>query len=312
MTLNKIFSAFGVLLMLLLANSCADEDLKPIITFDDAGKGAYPRRITETDKLINLFDVAGSNYEYTIEFVDLEQGNLVAEYVLDLVYEDNNPDNGDNSTGPIQFRSWSAGDFETNADGFKGLSNIRITGPEAIAAAGLSEDQVLAGDEFQFQGRVITTDGAVFTASNSSAAVNGSAFRGHFNFTLPAGCPSSLDGTYNYSTTDVWCAAAAGQTYTGTVDLIGLGGGEYYFSDWSFGAYTPCYGITLGSSDGVKVKEICAVVSFSGFVSEFGDTFTFEHELNGADWKITWSNDFGEAGVSVITNPSGDWPFTIK
>ncbi|MEZ4994235.1 MAG: hypothetical protein R2824_27680 [Saprospiraceae bacterium] len=34
------------------------------------------------------------------------------------------------------------------------------------------------------------TAGFTFTYDNSSSAVNGSAFQGHFRFTLAAGCPS--------------------------------------------------------------------------------------------------------------------------
>ena len=307
MNRSKIFSVLGVMLMLLLANSCADEDLKPIITFDDAGKGAYPRRVSETDKLINLFDVAGSTYTYTIEFVDIEQGNLVAEYALELVYEDTDPDNGDNSTGPVPFRSWSAGDFETNADGFKGLSNISITGTEAIAAAGTTEAAVSPGDQFKFQGRVVLTDGSVFRSTNSSATVNGGAFRGHFDFTLAAGCPSDLTGTYDYATTDVWCDGSA---VTGSVEILSQGGGVYNFKDWSFGAYGPCYG-SIADQPGITFTEVCSEVSFTSFVDSFGDTWTFDSAIDGETWTINWDNTYGESAKSAVTFPGGV-PFTLK
>ncbi len=288
---------------------CADEELKPIITFDDAGKGAYPARISETDKLINLFDIAGSSYMYSVEFIDLEKGNLVAEYALDLTYEDNNPDNGDNSTGPTRFKAWTSADFVQMASGLKGIENITITGPEAISAAGTSNDQVLAGDKFIFTGTVTTVDGAVFRSTNSSATVNGAAFRGHFDFTLPAGCPSALEGTYAYDGTEGWC----GEPVDGNVDIIALGGGTYTFSDWSFGAYKPCYGATsVADSESLTFQDVCAEVSFVGNIDAFGDTWTYTSSIEGDKWTITWENTYGESGTGVITHPSGSWPFTLK
>ncbi len=293
----------GTALMLMV--SCADEDLKPIITFDDATKGAYVRLVDETDKLLNLFDIPGSAYTYSVEFVDLEGGTLVSEYVVDLVYVDNDPDNGDNSTGPIEFRRFSQADFETNAAGLRSLSNITITGPEAIAAAGTTADLVSPGDQFQFKGRVTTPDGT-WGASNSSATVNGSAFQGHFDFTMPAGCPSDLSGTYNYTTTDIWCGNA---DVSGTVEVTNNGGGTHEFSDWSFGAYESCYGAgNIATS--LTFQEVCSKVSFTGFVNQFGDTYELSSTVDGENWIITWSNDFGEAGVTTVVFPGGV-PFTV-
>lgn len=293
----------------LIFASCKDENLAPIATFDAAEKGAYPRRIDEGNKLINLLDIQSSSYTYTIEFVDLEQGNLVSEYRLQLTYEDNDPSNGDKSSGPTDFRTWSSSEFETNANGFKGLSNITITGPEAIAAAGLTADDVSAGDNFKFTGSVTTVDGAVYTASNSSAAVNGSAFRGHFNFTMPAACPSDLTGTFAYTSADSWCGG--GPVSDGTVDVLAIGGGSYNFSDWSFGAYGPCYGAVAAQTT-LIFTEVCQEVAFTGRVDSYGDTWTFDSDIDGAVWRIKWDNTYGESGETFITHPSGSWPFTLK
>lgn len=307
MKFNQISILFGALALIM--TSCADESLGPILTFDKATKGAYVRRLEESDKLINLFNVAASKYTYSVEFVDLEKGALVAEYVLDIIYVDNNPDNGNKSVGPKQFRSWSASDFETNAAGFKALSNITITAQEAIAAAGITEPELLPGDQFQFKGRIILQDGAVYTASNSSASVNGAGFRGHFDFTLPAGCPSSLKGSYAYTGTETWCGNPA---VSGTVTIIEKGDGVYGFNDWSLGSYTACYG-SFGSDWGqLAFKDVCAVVSFSGFTDAFGDTWTFTHSVAGPEWTISYTNTYGESGSAVINAGGKDWPFTVK
>lgn len=308
MKLNKLIIVS--LAMVFLLASCADEDLSPIVTFDSAGKGAYPRLLEEGDKLVNLFDVSGSQYNYSVEFVDAEQGNLVAEYVVDMTYQDNDPSNGDKSTGPIEFFKFSAGEFGTSTTGFKSMEGLSVKATDAMAAAGLTEDDLSPGDKFVFNGRVITTEGQTFQGSNSSASVVGSSFRGHFDFTLPVGCPSNLAGTFAYSTTAVFCDGS--QTVTGEVELIDLGAGQYTFSDWSFGAYSICYGSTsVANSTSLNFQDVCLNVTYTGFVDVYGDTWTFGNEIDGETWTITWDNTYGESAVSVITWPGGV-PFTIQ
>jgi len=293
--------------VLFLTFSCEDEDRLPLVVLDTVEKGAYPRLIDETDKIINLFDISGSNYVYNIEFVDEQGGNLIAEYVLDLVFDDNDPSNGDKSTGAVEFLKMTASDFTPNERGYLQAPTISINGAQAISAAGLTADDVSAGDNFNFVGRVILTDGRVFSQTNSSATVVGPAFRGHFNFTMGANCPSDLAGTFAYETTDVWCD---GSTVSGNVDIISRGGGRYYFSDWAFGAYGPCYGGTA-DQPGITFDEVCAEVFFTGFTDSFGDTWTFDSNISGEVWTINWVNTYGEAGNSKVTFPGGV-PFTLK
>ena len=308
MNKNKILLA--LMAVLIFTMSCEDEDRLPLVVLDTVAKGAYPRLIDETDKLINLFDVAGSTYSYNIEFVDETGGTLVAEYVVDLFYDDNDPSNGDNSVGPIEFIKMTPDMFTTNENGFLQAPTININGADAFQMAGVSIDDVTAGDNFNFVGRIVLTDGRIFSQTNSSATVVGPAFRGHFNFTMPANCPSDLTGTYNYTTTAVWCDDWDGTDLTGTVDIIAAGGGSYYFSDWSFGAYGPCYG-GIASQPGLQFAEVCAEVGFTGFMDSFGDTWTYDASIDGEEWTINWSNTFNESASSVITFPGGV-PFTLE
>lgn len=302
---NKIALA-AMAVALLFTFACEDEDRLPIVVLDTVEKGAYPRLIDETDKLINLFDVPGSSYTYNIEFVDIEGGTLIEEYVLDLVYDDNNPDNGDNSTGPVEFLRFSSSEFSEGENGFLKAPTITITGPEAFAAAGVTEEDVLAGDNFNFVGRIILTDGRVFSQTNSSATVVGPAFRGHFNFTMPAGCPSDLAGTYEFTTAELWCGA---DPVSGTVEFVDRGGGTFEFSDASFGGYGACYNCCTAS--GIRFSDVCNEVSFLTFANQYGDTFSFSSEVSGEDWILTWQNDYGEAGVTTMKFPGGV-PFTVK
>ncbi|MDH3245700.1 MAG: hypothetical protein OEM26_13865 [Saprospiraceae bacterium] len=295
----------------LLLFSCADDSLSPIITFDKAGKGAYVRLVEEGgSKLVNLFDIAGSQYNYSVEFVDQEQGNLVAEYKLDITFVDNTPDNGNNSTGPVSFKSFSPGDFSNTERGYKGLSGISLPANDVISAVGLTAADLGPGDIFRIQGFVVLTDGSVFGKANSSAAVNGSAFQGHFDFDLTASCPSTLAGTYDVQGSNFWCGEPDA---AGSVTIEALGGGSYTFDDWSFLAYPACYGGLAASWGTLSFKDVCNEVSFTGFTDNYGDTWEFTSEVNGSEWTISWVNTYGEAGTAVITNSGGaDWPFTLK
>lgn len=304
------FLAFAIVLFFI---SCADEDLAPVATFDTSGKGAYVRLVSENERFVNLFDVPGSNYIYSVELVDLEQGALIQEYYLDLIYDDNTPDNGPNlSKGPIRLKSFSASEFEDLASGFKGLSNISVPATEMLSALGITADQVGPGDVFVVDGGLVLDDGRVFTNANSTAAVRGSAFQGHFQYRLAAGCPSSLDGAYAYDASNYWCGAGDA---SGTVNIVTLSAGVYAFDDWSFGGYGACYGPgSAAGSTSLNFSDVCAVVSYTGNVDVYGDSWTYTPtSIEGNDWTITWANTYGESGAVVIHYPGGgDWPITLS
>ena len=301
---------------LILFTACKDDDLAPIATFDAAEKGAYVRLIEQANSDVNLYSIENSVMNYSVEFVDLEQGQLVSEYRLQLSYEDNNPENGDNSTGPVEFRNWSAADFTTNQDGFMGLEDIKITAMEAISSLGLQAEEIMSADRFRFIGSVITTSGQTFTRQNSSAAVNGSSFRGFFDFSMTAFCPSSLEGTYQYQTAaaSVTCAknGTIDNDLSGEVTFIALGDGQYNISDWSFGAYNACGGSEkVADSPGLQFTETCQEIAFTGKVDKFEDKWSFISTVDGNNWTIQWENTFGEKGETILTNENG-WDFTIE
>lgn len=301
----RILTLVGGLLLVL--SGCKDENLAPILTFEQTEQGGYPRLLEETNKLINLFDINGSTYSYTVEFVDLEQGALVTEYKLELTYVDNNPANGSNSVGPVVYKTWGPSDFTTSENGHKAIT-VTLPATEVIAAANTTPDKIKAGDNFNFKGFVTLQDGGVYGAANSSASVRGAAFRGHFDFTMPAACPSNLGGSYEYVSTDSWCGAGA----SGSVDIQALGGGKYQFSDWSFGTYGSCYGGGVGAGD-LTFTDVCAVVSFTGFTDVYGDTWTYVSEINGNEWTIEWENTYGEYGTAIIKYPGGaNWPISLQ
>lgn len=195
--LKIIVVAFGVFAMA----SCADPDLSPIITFDQAGKGGYPRLTQLVSGEYDLNNAGSTAFAYEIELVDLEQGKLTSSYSINVKYVDNNAGNGDNTSEITQYKTFSQSDFGTSGDGFKNLS-VSIPLTELVSLLSLNTDDLLPGDLFDFSTNVTVGEGAsaqVFTFDNSSAAVNGPAFQGFFDFTGKLTCPiddSRFSGTY--------------------------------------------------------------------------------------------------------------------
>ncbi|MCO6370487.1 hypothetical protein [Roseivirga pacifica] len=288
---------------------CADPDLAPILTFDDAKKAGYVKLIEESDKLVNVLDeqsARASTYTYSVEFVDQQNGQRVEEYYVNLVYE---PVSGSDQTVD-KLISFTQADFVDGPNGLRAKENISVTGDQIMNALGLSFADLSPGDNFVFKGYLtFEGDGAVYGADNASAAVNGSAFAGHFDFTLPAACPSDLTGSYDYDGSLFWCNAGSG---SGQVDIVAQGGGVYHFSDWSFGAYTSCYG-GIDNSTSLTFTDVCTEVSFTGTVDKYGDTWNFTSTIVGNDWTIIWDNTYGESGSAVIHYTGGaNWPITLN
>jgi hypothetical protein len=308
--MNKIKKALVMASAVFVVFSCEDPDKAPIVTFDSAGHGAYPRLVEEIgERNVDLFNLSGSQYQYSVEFVDEKKGELVAEYFLTLSYSDAN--DASKSVSDIQLRSWSASEFAPSADGYKGVANIVIKATDLIAAVGRTEADIESSDQFNVKGTVVMKNGAVFTGANSSASVEGSAFRGHFDFQLPAVCPSDLAGTHAYSTIP-WCDGSV--TETGTVTWTAVSSGVYELSDFAMGAYFPCYGATATLPGGsLKVQDICNRI-FPVGTSRWGETYFFNSvSVSGADLTIDWENDYGEAGVTTLTREGGaNWPALVN
>lgn len=258
----KYINKFGILaLMLFAATSCVNEDKAPIVTFDSANHGAYVRLVSESSRLVNLFDIAGSSYAYSVEFVDDEMGKNVMEYSFDLQFRDVNPDNGDESRIITGYRTFAASTFTTNDDGFQSLSDISLPAAELIADLEITEADIEPGDEFLIIGSLLLEGGFVAKAETSSSAVNGSSFRAHTTFALTASCPSDLDGEINW---EIIAANWDVEDATGTFDMIQMADGVYTWGTYTFGFYQWIYGCCeQGASNVQKITDVCNKLTLS-------------------------------------------------
>lgn len=295
--------------ILIYSVGCEDPDAEPVVTFDSATKGAYPRLITEGNKLMNLYALDTCQYVCSIEFSDAERGALVEQYILMLEYE---TDDENKAFGPAVFRTYTTEDFAVNDDGFVGIANITLTSEELLQAIGLPESELSPWESFNISSKLILKDESEYMGDNSSATIASSAFRGHFDYSLPINCSSDLTGTFSYSS-DLWC----GESHTGTVKIEAVSDWVYTFDDWSFGGYLSCYEYDEGVSDsekvatGLRFTETCGEVEFTTLQDSEGDTWEITSSIDGDEWTISYENpEFEESGTVVITWPGGV-PFTL-
>lgn len=173
----------------MFAQSCADPELGPVVTFETATIGAYIRFVSQDGNAeFDLANASSSKFSYCVDFVSLDDGARVAEYIVDAQFFDNTPANGNNSKARTQYISVSSSSFATSAKGNPGTC-VDVSLSAVLSSLGLSLNQVSAGDVFSLYGKVKTDDGAEYSSNNTTATVRGSAFAGFFDINVSATCP---------------------------------------------------------------------------------------------------------------------------
>ena len=179
-----------LLLTSLIITSCADEELGPVLTFEKATIGSYIRLVELFSGEFDLENTATTALDYEVDFVDIDNGNGVVEYIIDAQFVDNTPGNGDNSKAAIEYTVIT--DFTESRNGNVG-ARVQIPLLDLLSSFGLSIDEVSASDQFSFFGRVETEDGQRYGSDNSTSTVRGSAFQGYFDFSGKLTCPQGDD-----------------------------------------------------------------------------------------------------------------------
>ncbi len=192
---------FLMLMVVVLGfTACSDDSLTPVLTFDKATIGAYPRLVELTTGEYDLDNIASSALVYEIDFVDEDNGNLVTEYIIEGQFIDNTPGN-DVSRESKVYQTFTPSDFSASENGNQGIV-VTIPLTEALSFWDLTEDDVNAGDQFSFSTSVVHQDGTTYSASNSSQTVRGSAFQGYFTYNGKLTCPladEDFSGAYSLS-----------------------------------------------------------------------------------------------------------------
>ncbi len=184
-----------------LIGACsADPELGPIITIDTAEVGAFPRTQNLIASEYDLMDLANSSYVHEIDFRSESGGDNVSNYRVFVTFDDNDPSNGDESSGEALVGDFSPSDFSASAadDSNVGLT-LDFPFAAMAAATGVNPENISPGDRFQFRAELELEDGRVFTSANTESTIFGPAFRAFFDWNVNATCPLPDDafvGTY--------------------------------------------------------------------------------------------------------------------
>ena len=144
-----------------------------------------------------------------------------------------------------------------------------------------------------------------------------------FNGGGSSNCFSNLQGTFNAVTTTKgsWshvggCSVTSPKTQYEWVKSFEDNLYKVVQGDFTYGIYPACYGSAWmqnnPDADGtLRVKDDCGTLSPIG-ASKWGELFQFNDvsvSFSQKELTIDWENDYGEAGLSVLTDWSnGDWP----
>lgn len=312
----KIFKLSLLVLFIMAFTACEEKERNfPEFGDDDVATGAFARRIDGVNGIFDFFNPAGSEIDFTVEFYDINQGRDVAEYNWTATHIDNT--GAGNNTGPVSILDIPASSFVVNDFGLPSTT-IRFTLQGALDALGLTTADINGGDNIRFEATIVMNDGRTFTRFNSDAnVIAGASFLGTFIIDQPIICPSALAGTYDVSTSPnlPWPYACNQVTWTGSTTWTSVAVGVYEVPDFSFGAYYGCAGVASGEGTStlpggsLQIQDACGILSPLG-ASRWGEVYSYSSvTTNGAELTIVWSNDYGEAGTTVLTRTDGtNWP----
>jgi len=314
----------------MIVTSCADEPL-PFVTFDELEHGAFARKLTDDGGTFFFTDPDNSAFNFSVEFYDENGGKNIASHDW-YVWHRNNVDGTVSDKALLISNPASA--FGTDPTSGLPAASYSFSMNDALAALGLTINDVNGGDDLIFDGIIVMNNGSEFGPDNSGASLQGNnGFDGIFRFQKPLLCVSSLDGVYDMSTVAAGTVGwSTGAVTTGTLRLEQVGDGLYdiyttpgcdiefldpsmgaYFGGWGYDPCDPASQAGMpndGAGNGtVQIVDACNKLSWSGS-SQWGETYAFNSvTTNGSVLVLDWINNYGEGGVVTLTRQDGsDWP----
>ena len=242
--------------------------------------GVYPIYTNVVNGFFDIIDVNSASVGFTVE--PSESGGATSD-----------------NTGEVHV-NFNGGTFSKISD----VSTFPYTGTFTLtevvtAIGGIDINNLTLDDRFSFRTYFNLTDGQRMT---SGSLIN-----------VPMNCASDFGGTFDFVSSNMAATsrfAYCGSTTTsGTVTFTNLGGGSYEISDLGFGQYDVCWGDSPATSGNAIITDSCLELS-SGGLDQYGLVYIWIiTDISGSSMTISWSNDYGDSGVAVVTRPDGsNWP----
>lgn len=184
-----------------LATGCADDELKPIVQFEDLTIGAFPRLVELSAGEYDLQNLGATAVTYTVEFVDGGDGSEVDAYRIYAAFDDRDDSNGDQSAFEILLRDVQPSDFTAGPNGLPTYT-VNISASEIASAFDVDLEAITPGDRLRIRTEV-DKGGITFTDENSTPAIT-TAYGGLFDYNGVFTCPLADDflvGDYTFAYT---------------------------------------------------------------------------------------------------------------
>jgi len=202
---------FIVAVLAVLAVSCSESDKVYDQINDGITRGAILRQLTTFSNSVAINSStneleAGEEFSILLEYQDNEEGDLLANLLVYVGFDDNTDDGEDNSVAETLAETIPASQFTA---GDRGLPQLMysISAQDLQSAVGIRGDQIgFGGDRFQIRFEIVLTDGRTFSNDSNSGTITGSYFSSPFLNNVAVVCAPSVPtpGVWIFDTEDTF------------------------------------------------------------------------------------------------------------
>ena len=334
--MKKYIKSFLFVASFAFAVSCADESLDPL-NMSTVKKGTIlALRGTQLQNIYfnglpgyEIFPKAiegTETFQFDAEILATDPSTLES---VDIYAIRRTKVGGSTTTERIALKTVSAAEFKETDEYLNPWVSVSIPMSEIFAAIGENPaspgfaDKMLDvyGAGISIVSDLNLNDGSVISADDLVAAglFQSNQFYPAQRLTIAVTnyCPEDLEGTYSFQTTVT--AVGSGGAIAGCAggvngegELVSISRGKYSISDVSFGQYDCAWGDDPAT--GATLVNTCDELSFGG-ADQYDLIYTITNaqvSSDGTELSFKWSNDYGDAGTTVLTRTDGKlWPLEL-
>jgi hypothetical protein len=334
--MKKFIKSLLLIISFAVVVSCADETLDPL-NMSTVKKGTIlALRGTQLENIYfsglpgyEIFPKAidgSETFAFDAEILATDPSTLAS---VDIFAIKRTKTGSSVTTERIPLRTVSASEFQETDDYLNPWVSVSIPMSEIFTAigedpnaAGFADKMLdLYGAGISIVSDLNLKDGSVISADDLVAAglFQSNQFYPAQRLTIAVTnyCPEDLEGTYSFETT-VTAVGAGGSIagcvggVAGTGELVGISRGKYSISDVTFGQYDCAWGDDPAT--GATLVNTCSELTFGG-ADQYDLIYTISNvQVSGDGTKLSfkWSNDYGDAGTTVLTRTDGKtWPLDL-
>jgi len=155
-----------------LISACRDDKLSPV-PFDEVttSYGAYVQELEVSSDSYDLFNLDNATFKTKLQIYDTQNGANFAGLDIYASFTDNSPDNDTVDVSEVKLLSFDASKFSADSKNGRPTMDLTIPATQAMAALGITADQLAGGDSFNFRQVLNLKDGRAYTTTNTGLDV---------------------------------------------------------------------------------------------------------------------------------------------